>query len=1231
MNNLLDNSDMSKKSITKNNDKITEKKEYDDNILSQFNINKFSSNKKNVEKFEDNVNINKSYLIKFLNYYLENLEYDKDKYFDKNEVISNLLTQLPDKMNRYEFYDYCADYFITKSSHHLLYWDLASKILVHKLHKKTTPTIKTVVETLYNNKDVHGERSSLVSEEYYNIIQKHHIRIQRKLNMERDYLFDYFGIKTLERSYLLKIHEKGEEKIIERPQHLLMRVSLGIHGYNLDAAFETYDLMSNRFFTHATPTLFNSGTPRPQMSSCFLAGIGDSIESIFETIGELANISKWAGGIGIHLSGIRARGSLIRKTNGKSDGIIPLAIVLNWTARYINQGGKRNGSIACYLEPWHADIFEFVELRSIKGNESNRARDLFLALWIPDLFYKRLENDEMWSLMCPDECPNLNKTHGKEFEDLYLKYESEGKFRKQVKTSTLWKHIMTQHVETGFPYILNKDNANLKSNQKNLGTIRSSNLCVAGSTKIITDKGVYEIGSLVNKKMNIWNGFEFSNVTIKQTGSNQILHKIEFSNGESLYCTPYHKFYIQEGYSNSKQKEIIADDLQENFKIIKCNFPVLNNENIMKNPYTHGLFCADGTYETEGELKQCSFKKSEESNYCKRHLFFENDENKNENYNLITDKTKCNGICGIKRPKLYLYEDKRNLLNHIIGRKDCKVREIDNRIEISLPLDIEEKYFVPYNDSLDVKLRWLEGYVDGDGCITNNNGTQTIQVSSINKDFLKDVKTLLNTIGIDGKINIMHNESKRNLPDGRGGQKIYNCKTSFRMCISTNELQKIVKLGFSPKRLEINVRECNRDAKQFIKVKRIIKNITKQDTYCFTEEKRHLGVFNGIVTGQCAEIVEYSDENETAVCNLSSICLPRFLEKDANNKYQFNYEKLMNVVRVNVRNLNEVINKNFYPTTKTKKSNFKHRPIAIGVQGLADLYNKLKFPFESMEASLINKNIFETMYYAALDESKEISKLYGPYDSFKGSPLSEGELQFHMWGLKVDDLNMKYDWDKLIAEIKTYGVRNSLLIGLMPTASTSQIMGNSECIEPYMSNIFIRSTLAGDFIIINKDLMKDLEELKLWDDDMRKLIIINNGSIQNIERIPEDIKKIYKTAFEISLKNIIQQSADRGAFVCQSQSLNLFIDKPNFDMLNSAIYTGWKLGLKTSMYYYRSVPAVNPISFGVDINDIKRLTNSKDAIDMLKNEYNETYEVDKSVNNNEIKREEPEECLVCGS
>ena len=709
---------------------------------------------------------------------------------------------------------------------------LAARIAVSNLHKNTTKSFSETASLLYNYIDNKtGDKAPLIADDVYTIIQENEDLLNASIIYERDYHFDYFGFKTLEKSYLLKVNGK----IVERPQHLFMRVALGIHKADIAAAIETYNLMSEKWFIHATPTLFNGGTPKPQMSSCFLLSMkDDSIEGIYQTLKNTALISQSAGGIGLNIHNIRSTGSYIKGTNGTSNGIIPMLRVFNDTARYVDQGGgKRKGAFAIYLEPWHADVFEFLDLRKNHGKEEMRARDLFLALWVCDLFMKRVETDGQWSLFCPNEARDLHTTHGAEFEALYEKYEKEGKAKKTIPARDLWNAILDAQIETGNPYMLYKDAANEKSNQKNLGTIRCSNLCT--------------------------------------------------------------------------------------------------------------------------------------------------------------------------------------------------------------------------------------------------------------------------------------------------------------------------------------------------------------------------------------EIIEYSDDKETAVCNLASISLPRFVEGK-----KFNFDKLVEVTQIITKNLNKIIDNNYYPLEETKRSNFRHRPIGIGVQGLADVFMLLGLPFESDVAKVLNKNIFETIYYAALVASKNIAKELGAYETFEGSPLSKGIFQFDMWNVKPSD---RYNWDALRTEIKEHGVRNSLLLAPMPTASTSQILGNNECFEPYTSNIYNRRVLSGDFVVVNKHLLKDLMGLGLWNDSMKQRIIAANGSVQNIEEIPANLKEIYKTVWEIKQRTIIDMSADRGAFICQSQSLNLFVEQPNFAKLSSMHFYTWKKGLKTGMYYLRTKAATDAVKFTVDMDTMKQAATDKAMA---------VEQISCSLDN-------PEGCVSCGS
>jgi len=811
-------------------------------------------------------------------------------------LVIKVIEQLYDNIQTKMIDELTAEQCASLSTKHPDYGLLASRIIISNNHKNTKKSFSTNMISLYNFKDINNKQSPLISDNLYNIVLENEYIINNIIDYSRDYIFDYFGFKTLERAYLMRINNI----IIERPQHMWMRVSLGIHGEDIESAIETYNLMSLKFFTHATPTLFHAGTPRPQLSSCYLIGMeNDSIDGIYNTLKETASISKWAGGIGMHIHNIRANGSHIRGTNGKSNGIVPMLRVFNMTARYVDQGGgKRNGSFSIYLEPWHADIEDFLDLRKNHGDEEMRARDLFYGLWIPDLFMNKVKNNEEWNLFCPDKCPGLSDCYGSEFTDLYNKYSSENKEIKKVKARELWLKILDSQMETGTPYLLYKDAANMKSNQKNIGTIKSSNLCT--------------------------------------------------------------------------------------------------------------------------------------------------------------------------------------------------------------------------------------------------------------------------------------------------------------------------------------------------------------------------------------EIIEYSDDEQTAVCNLASIGLSKFVKNDKT----FDYDKLECVTKIITKNLNKIIDINFYPTNKTKLSNFLHRPIGIGVQGLADVFALMNIPFHSEEAKLINKNIFETIYYASITQSMLISKtrsyklinlynylmndtnnkekliiindgrLYnenislsdknmnkdyhmykpirdelfgnkklldkanlnirninhiGSYSSFDGSPLYYGKFQFDLWDKNPSD---KYDWNTLRINIMKYGIRNSLLVAPMPTASTSQILGNNECFEPFTSNLYSRRTIAGEFILVNKYLMKELIDMNIWNDDLKNKIILNNGSIQNIDNIPDNIKLKYKIVWEIPMKHLIDMSVDRAAYICQSQSLNLWMADPNYKSLTSMHFYAWKSGLKTGLYYLRRKPKHNAQQFTIEPTLNKK-------------------------NENENENENDDECMMC--
>ena len=757
---------------------------------------------------------------------------------DSIEIAKKVIQGLYDGVATTELDNLAAETAASMAAYHPDYAILAARIAISNLHKNTDKSFSTTMEGLYKYVDPKtNDKAGLIANETMKIIRTNKDRLNSAIIYDRDYDFDYFGFKTLERSYLLRMN--GE--VVERPQHMLMRAAVGIHGKDIDAAIETYHLMSEKWFIHATPTLFNAGTPKPQLSSCFLlSATEDSIPGIFETLSRCAKISQSAGGIGLSIHNIRAKGSYIKGTGGTSNGIVPMLRVYNDTARYVDQGGgKRKGAFAMYLEPWHADIFDFLDLKKNHGKEELRARDLFYALWIPDLFMQRVKEDGQWSLFCPNECPGLYDSYGEKFNNLYHQYEEEGRARKSIKAQDLWFAILESQIETGTPYILYKDACNEKSNQKNLGTIRSSNLCT--------------------------------------------------------------------------------------------------------------------------------------------------------------------------------------------------------------------------------------------------------------------------------------------------------------------------------------------------------------------------------------EIIEYTSPDEVAVCNLASISLPKFVEDSS-----FDFERLHEVTQVITRNLNKIIDINYYPVIEAERSNFRHRPIGIGVQGLADAFSKMRMPFDSEEARQLNKDIFETIYHASISESLSLAKRDGHYETFKGSPTSEGILQFDMWNVTPSD---RYDWDGLKKEIIEHGIRNSLLLAPMPTASTSQILGNNECIEPYTSNLYTRRTLSGEYIIVNKHLLKDLIERNLWDDDMKERLMASNGSIQEFPDIPQDLKDLYKTVWEISQKVIIDMAADRGAYVCQSQSLNLFVANPNFGKLTSMHFYAWQKGLKTGMYYLRSKAAVDPIKFTLSEKHQQKFVDQKE---------NEGTIMEEVVEEGQVCTME-DGCLMCGS
>jgi len=1005
-----------------------------------------------------------------------------------------VIDQLYDGISTTKIDELTAEQCASMASIHPDYNALAGRIVVSNHQKNTSASFSDTMSQLYSYIDKHGRNSPLISRATYEMTQRHRDHFDTLCDYSRDYLIDYFGFKTLERAYLMKVNKV----IVERPQHMWLRVAIGIHALTAEDGeidtepfddtdcllriSETYNLMSLKYFTHATPTLFNSGTPHPQLSSCYLIAMeSDSIDGIYNTLKDCALISKWAGGIGLHVHNIRAQGSHINGTNGSSNGLAPMLRVFNNTAKYVDQGGgKRNGSFAIYLEPWHADVEVFLQMRKNHGDEELKARDLFYALWIPDLFMERVKADGPWTLMCPDECPGLADVYGDDFAKLYTQYEDAKRGRRTIKARALWFQILDAQMETGTPYILFKDAANKKSNQQNLGTIKSSNLCVAPETLVLTDRGHIPIKDLApsdNRSgiVSVWNGYEFSQVEVVKTGVDRQLMHIFTDDGLDIQCTPYHKFWIVDektGAGNSRLVE--AQYLLHGDRIRKCDLPVIDGPDSLP---------AYGSTPLPGKVPE----------------------------------------------------------NIHLG-----------------------------NWSLSSKIEWFSAYCEMYGMIdVSLSRPIRLSVACINSPTLINIALFLQTCGIRSKINLYNEDSD---------------DECYTMTIDHIHLDKLIDLGFAPRNYDLaGIREsvdyakneCSSVEMGYIRVINILRTHRISDTYCFSEPLRRTGIFNGIMTSQCSEIIEYSDENETAVCNLASLALPAYVDLSDPAAPRYDYERLHYVTRVVTYNLNRIIDVNFYPTEKTRTSNMRHRPIGIGVQGLADVFMMMGFAFSSPEARDLNRRIFETIYHAGLVESCELAKQHGPYETFwkgDGCPAAHGKLQFDLWDkepIQETDGQYRYDWAALKADIRAHGLRNSLLLAPMPTASTSQILGYNECIEPITSNIYSRRTIAGEFIMANKYLMNDLIQRDLWNEAVKNSIVANHGSIQQISVIPDDIREKYRTVWEIPMRDLIDMAADRGAYVCQSQSLNLWLEDPTYATLTSMHFYSWSKGLKTGIYYLR--------------------------------------------------------------
>ena len=1060
------------------------------------------------------------------------------------------------------------------------YDKLAAAIAASALHKETPDSFWDAWKALHDvgvlSDQFMWDARALRAKELESII-----------DYSRDFNFSYFGFKTLESKYLLGIVDTSsrkrladgswasERKIVERPQSLFLRVAIGICGDNIAEVKKLYDYLSLGYYTHATPTLFNAGTNRPQMSSCFLISTrSDSLEGIYDTDKECALISKNSGGVGLWIHNVRADGAVIQSSQRFSDGIIPMLRHANATFRYVNQGGKRRGSAAIYLEPWHADIEAFLDLRKNTGDDERRCHDLFTALWVPDLFMKRLQENGKWTLFSPDEAPGLFDCYGEDFEKLYERYEAEGLGRKTIKASDLMKRICSAQKETGTPYMLYKDAANRKSNQKNLGTIKSSNLCFTGDTlvavadgrnavsiqKLAEEGGEFLVYSAKKRKQlkrgvkgggvqhrGAWQA-EIKEAVAFKTGTRKVI-AVRLSNGDVIRCTPDHRIALLDG-GYIEAKDSLNSELASFYTV---------NYDMFAYRYINGVSSASNK-QSVMLWNYYNPENGAESGYHidhinKHHRPFDAIENlqkltRDDHFEKTALETSGSNNAVFKIRDLETYrENKRRLA---LGKKNRKYCGLDNYELIELGKTMLK-------------------------AIGDINSTIYIENA---KKFDDRAPLALSNYRFGGSwaefLRYVREEAEY---DGRYEVELDQLKSSR----STDEMRlEYIRKHFLEYQPNGDIYERGlRVTEIFDLGEEDVYDLTVQDNHNFyiitsSEDDNYLNC-QGVLVHNCTEIIEYSSAEETAVCNLASICLPKFV---ADGGYDF--ESLRQVAYDATINLNHVIDKNFYPTPATRNSNLKHRPIGIGVQGLADTFMKMRLPYDSTEARKLNHEIFETIYLGAMQASVDLAEKNGPYESFYGSPLSKGLFQFDLWkGEHEVPLRYQAEWEHLRGRVKMYGARNSLLLAPMPTASTSQIFDNFEAFEIHTSNLYKRETLAGEFVVINKHLVNHLQELGLWDRRMMDQIITNNGSVQQILRIPEDVRKIYRTVWEVSQKVVIDMATDRAVFVCQSQSMNIHMANPSIDQLASLHLYAWKRGLKTGMYYLRTKAAKESVKVTV--------------------------------------------------
>lgn len=1084
---------------------------------------------------------------------------------------------------------------------------LPARICVSDLHKRSHASMEVMYNALL--KAAPTRVAARLSEEHLGIVRRFSKEIDARLKFDRDYRFQIFGFQTVARGYLTRSRARAEEltllddQIMERPQHWYMREALGAFCEQVDGkghlapepvararlqeALDHYDRLSLHLLSHATPTALNAGTKRRQMSSCFQLSADDNMESITDAWKHAALISKWSGGQSCAMHAIRAESAPILGTGGKSSGLKRLFKVFNEVQVYVDQGGNRPGAFAMYLEPWHADIFTFLELARLKGVPVN-APDLKYALWLSDEFMREVDRDGDWYLMSPDESPGLHRVWGDAFVALYRKYVAEGKYRRKVKARDVIKAAWETIRQVGNPYLLFKDHINRKSNLQNVATITCSNLCVDGDTQVLTYQGYKTIREIVGHTLDVWNGADWSRVLIAKTNDAAELIHIRFSNGAALNCTPDHKFYNKRGH------EVRARDLVPGIELEKCEkWPVIEGGLNIPDAYTRGLFSADGQVNRLPGTKdhRCRYKATM-GDTCEKHTG-----------RVIRTGYPVDGTCRTLvngDHVLKLYGDKKKLIEFVERRRDLDPKETKEFILVNLRDGVGPKFSVPLDGNLTSRLRWLEGYCDGDGCVSRNGNCYSIQCSSVELGFLNNIRLMLQTMGCDPKIALMHKAGYRILKG-----KTYWHRDCYRLLITAWDVKILVDLGFSPKRLDLSgAGKPNRDARRFVSIVSIEKLEEFHETYCFTEHKRHRGVFNGILTGQCAEVTIpcWSDseakefgandgEGEYGVCTLGAIPLENYITEGKTSEKHLSMDWPLLIVNAGhmARALDKINTLNYYPTEQCRRSTMRHRPIGIGIMGLADVFARFKIAFGSPEALALDRGISAAIYYGALSESCAMAETEGAFPSFNyngGCPLSKGKLQPDLW---VESKHLSADWEKEVEVILAphitashwadlrerakKGVRNAYVTAYMPTATTSNMIGQNECFEPRTANIYPRTTSAGEFWTVNRHLVRDLRAEGVWDDKMRKAIITAGGSVQGNPRVPAKLQRLYKTAREMDQRVILLHAKARAPFICQTMSLNYYFNSPTLGDVATLLTLAWEAGLKTASYYMHSAPA----------------------------------------------------------